>query len=102
MYFTPVLLHASDKELQFLFPVHLLEQQQHLRLERSAARHYAETEDAETLVQPHRTDCLKLVRQKKAESIRYLHLDHCLIREFDAQICNEMPHLRENLTSVST
>ncbi|GIY34694.1 protein toll [Caerostris darwini] len=31
----------------------------------------------------------------KAESIRYLHLDHCLIRELDAQIWNELPHLTE-------
>ncbi|GIY08372.1 hypothetical protein CEXT_252381 [Caerostris extrusa] len=40
---------------------------------------------AEPLVQPHRTDYPELVRHKR-ESIRYLNLDHCLIREFDTQI----------------
>ncbi|GIY29254.1 hypothetical protein CDAR_254021 [Caerostris darwini] len=30
-----------------------------------------------------------------SKNIRHLHLDHCLIREIDAQIWNEMPHLRE-------
>ncbi|GIX70650.1 uncharacterized protein CEXT_783071, partial [Caerostris extrusa] len=71
---------------------HLLEQQQHLRLERSAARHHAETDDTEALVQPHRTDYPNMFGEK-LWNILYLHLDHCLIQEFDVQIWNELPSL---------